>query len=200
MLRWFRFHNEALDDPRVQDLPGELFKFWVNLLCIASRNEGKLTALKFHLRQPEKKIQAQLSALHRLGLLDHEAGSYRPHNWDIRQYQSDSSTPRVKRFRERLKKRFSDVSEAAHETLGEALDETHQTQTHTQKQKKYRIPTSKDQGKVGCEALSRGEGLADPDPARAAAEREAFLALEDDDWPPPELDEPELDDLLPPAA
>jgi len=34
---WFRFYNDALDNPKVQLLPSDLFKTWVNLLCIASR-------------------------------------------------------------------------------------------------------------------------------------------------------------------
>ena len=45
MADWFRAYNEALDDPKVQRLPGELFKTWFNLLCVASRCGGSLPAL-----------------------------------------------------------------------------------------------------------------------------------------------------------
>ena len=42
MARWFRFYNEALDDPKVQKLPPALFKSWVNLLCLTARHDGTL--------------------------------------------------------------------------------------------------------------------------------------------------------------
>ena len=33
-MNWFRFYHGALHDPKVQSLRPELFKFWVNLLCL----------------------------------------------------------------------------------------------------------------------------------------------------------------------
>ena len=41
-MKWFRFYADALDDPKVQRLPPPIFKTWVNLLCLASKNEGNL--------------------------------------------------------------------------------------------------------------------------------------------------------------
>jgi hypothetical protein len=38
-MQWFRFYNEALDDPKIQKLDGETFKAWINLLCICARND-----------------------------------------------------------------------------------------------------------------------------------------------------------------
>ena len=45
-MKWFRFYHDAIDDPKVQRLPGDVFKFWVNLLCLASRSNerGVVTA------------------------------------------------------------------------------------------------------------------------------------------------------------
>jgi hypothetical protein len=103
MSRWFRFYDAALDDPKVQALPGELFKAWVNLLCIASKCDGKIVAsdVSFRLRMDSKKVVRTLTALAEAGLVDLIEGGYEPHNWRERQYKSDSSAERVKKFRER---------------------------------------------------------------------------------------------------
>ncbi len=194
MLPWFRYYVEDLDDPRVQALPAELFKFWVNLHCVASRHDGKLPskALAFHLRQDEQTIKDRLVELHEAGFLDRsKKGAYSPRNWSVRQYKSDSSTERVKRFRKRSRKRDRNASQGATETA----KETDQIQRQTQKQTENPDPSSRE--KVSYSALSRGEG-ADLDPARDAADREAFESIDDDDWPPAELND--NDSQLPPAA
>ena len=38
--QWLRLYDDVLDDPEVQRLPPDLFKHWVNLLCLA--NKGTL--------------------------------------------------------------------------------------------------------------------------------------------------------------
>lgn len=119
MSRWFRFYDAALDDPKVQRLPGDLFKTWVNLLCAASRNDGRLPELAdlaFMLRLPEDVAAAHLESLMDAGLLDDLDGEKSPHNWDARQFKSDVSTDRVKRFRKRSEKRDETVSETPSET------------------------------------------------------------------------------------
>lgn len=111
MSRWFRFHAEALNDPKVQRLDGETFKVWVNLLCLASANDGKLppvTDIAFALRMTEDGARTVLERLLNATLIDKLSGGadgwhYAPHGWAERQYKSDTSTDRVKRFRERSK-------------------------------------------------------------------------------------------------
>ncbi len=104
MALWFRFYTEALEDPKVQILPPEAFRYWVNCLCLASRNEGYLPplhAVSFAFHQSDEYTQNLLNLLSEKGLLDNKKGRLTPHNWFKRQYKSDSSTPRVKQFRER---------------------------------------------------------------------------------------------------
>lgn len=111
MSRWFRFYDCALDDPKVQKLPAELFKTWVNLLCVASRNDGILPALEdlaFMLRKDEETLARVLRELQRCGLIDESEQGLTPHNWSTRQYQSDNSAERVRKHREA--KRHSNVS------------------------------------------------------------------------------------------
>src|SRR4051812_13144243 len=104
MNRWFRLYDEVLDDPKVQRLPDRTFKTWINILCAASRNGGVVPPLKdlaFLLRRDEAKLFTEMAALSVAGLLDDADGKVTPHNWSGRQFQSDGSTERVKRFRER---------------------------------------------------------------------------------------------------
>jgi hypothetical protein len=115
MSRWFRMYDEVLDDPKVQRLSGDDFKAWVNLLCLASRNDGKLPCaedIAFALRIDAKKGAAVIGRLVSAGLLLAEDDCFSPNKWNDRQYKSDVSTSRVKRFRERSKT----VSETAPDT------------------------------------------------------------------------------------
>lgn len=107
MSRWFRLYADLLDDPKVQRLQPALFKTWVNLLCLASRNDGKLPCLldaAFSLRMEEQQLNDHLNTLVDFGLLDAEDEELRPHNWDNRQFKSDqdpTAADRQKRKRER---------------------------------------------------------------------------------------------------
>jgi len=110
-MQWFRFHHEALDDPKVQKLEPVLFKHWVNLLCIACRNDGKFPShadMAFALRIDEIGLESVLDRLLIAGLIGvHKGGangSYiAPNGWDKRQYKSDTSNERVKRYRQRYR-------------------------------------------------------------------------------------------------
>lgn len=104
-MQWFRFYGDAVNDPKVQSLTGEQFKFWVNLLCVASQNEGriKISDLPFILRETKANVQRLIGDLKATSLLvasnqssDHVA----PHQWNKRQYKSDTSAERTRRHRD----------------------------------------------------------------------------------------------------
>jgi hypothetical protein len=108
MSRWFRLHDEMLDDPKVQRLHPALFKVLINLWCVASRHDGRLPAhsdMSFALRMSEDETFRAVSKLVEAGLIDTDAttGEQRPHGWDARQFRSDVSTDRVRAHRERQK-------------------------------------------------------------------------------------------------
>jgi hypothetical protein len=91
---WFRFYSGVVDDPKAQMLTPEMFKHWVNVLCIAAQHDGELPAISvtsFTLRMSEAKVAAVLTKLHSLELLDKTEKSFKPHNWDRRQYKTDSA-------------------------------------------------------------------------------------------------------------
>lgn len=120
MNRWFRFYNEALEDPKVQRLSGPLFKFWVNVLCLASKHDGVLPPMEdiaFATRLPGGQASEMLESLSATGLIDETTEGLIPHNWQCRQFKSDVSTDRVKRFR----KRHGNVSETQPETAPEQI-------------------------------------------------------------------------------
>jgi len=116
---WFRFYFESLNDPKVQNLSASGFRLWVNALCLAGYNGGRIRNLKdfqFGLRFRRKKLaEKAIETLVSAGLFEVNGDGWVPHNWDERQYKSDTSTERVKRFR----KRFSNAPETLHETFSE---------------------------------------------------------------------------------
>ena len=117
-MAWLRLDEHIPENRKVQSLPPELFKMWVNLLCIAKATDGRLENLDqigFRLRLRWKTFLAGLESLSKSGLLDktHDAlgDVYSVHDWDDWQYKSDVSTGRVKRFRKRDMKRSAPFHE-----------------------------------------------------------------------------------------
>jgi hypothetical protein len=110
-LPWFRFYVDVLNNFKVQRLSGQAFKNWVNCLCLAAKGGGILPPLPeiaFALRMSESEAKAAIEELQAAGLLDQTEAGLMPHNWSEHQYQSDTSTPRTKKHRER--KRSGNVS------------------------------------------------------------------------------------------
>ena len=131
MNTWFRLYSELLDDPKIQKLPTDIFKEWINLLCLACKHDGFLPSIPdiaFAMRCSEPACIALLKVLKDEGLIDEKRGVMKPHNWDVRQYKSDSSTDRVKRFRKRSKT----ATETAHVT-DQTRTDTEQIQNRIEK-------------------------------------------------------------------
>jgi 5-methylcytosine-specific restriction endonuclease McrA len=102
MSRWLRLYDDTINDPKVLKLPEALRWHWIALLCIASKNGGALPGLDdiaIQLRVTTAKAIEILAKLTKSGLLDKTETGFAPHNWEGRQYISDSSAERVKRHR-----------------------------------------------------------------------------------------------------
>ncbi len=129
-MAWLRLYDTILDDPKIQMLSDRAFRMLVNLWCLAKRNGGKLTddlnSLAFSLRMPTGKVRDTMQALISAKLIDRIEHGYEPHEWNIHQYQSDVSTERVKRFRERSKKPDETVTETPPDTDSEPETESEQ--------------------------------------------------------------------------
>lgn len=127
LMKWFRFYHDAIDDPKVQRLPGDLFKFWVNVLCLASRSDERgvvkleLGEIAFALRLSDEATEAMASELVARNLLEETTSGLQIHNWDSRQFRSDNVTERVMKHRSKAESVPDDVSETLDETLHETL-------------------------------------------------------------------------------
>lgn len=112
--RWFRFYADAMRHPKVARLSDSQFRFWVELLSVAAENDGHIPCvddLKHVLKRRLDHVLRGLKDLIRAGLIDPLDDGYSPHGWMKRQYKSDVSTDRVKKFREKR-----NVSETAPDT------------------------------------------------------------------------------------
>lgn len=104
-MKWFRFYHDAIDDPKVQRLPGDLFKFWMNMLCLSSRSEERgmvkldLDAIAFATRTTDDEAEAMIAELVKRNLLDETVEGLAVHNWDSRQFKSDNVAERVQKHR-----------------------------------------------------------------------------------------------------
>jgi hypothetical protein len=140
-LTWFRFYTEALDDPKVQRLPDHLFKTWVNLLCVAAGNDGKIPSVEdiaFKLRISCHEAETRINDLILAGLIDILPDHVRePHNWAKRQFKSDNSTERVKKHRAKQDETPGNVTQETEcnvsETVTVTPPEQSRTETETEK-------------------------------------------------------------------
>jgi hypothetical protein len=125
LSRWFRVYEDLVDDPKVQRLSPELFKALVNLWCLAARGDGNLPSvddIAFSLRMKPPKVNNILGELRLAGLLDEDETGWTPHNWKERQFKSDISSERVRRYRE------------GKSNSSETFQQRAQSQTQTQNQ------------------------------------------------------------------
>ena len=118
---WLRFYVRTLNNPKAQRLPGNAFKGWVNLLCLAKETNGALPPVDdvaFRLRLSKSKTEALLNTLRINGLIDEN----RMHDWDEMQHASDSSTERVRQYRERAKEPTRNVPSNVSVTVQSRVD------------------------------------------------------------------------------
>jgi hypothetical protein len=140
MSRWFRFYDDAVNDPKLLRLPDDLYRAWTILLCFASKNEGTLPPaddIALALRIKPAKVCEWITKLVRASLIDQNGNSFTPHNWNGRQYKSDSSNERVKRHREKKCNVTSTVTVTAPET--EQIQTTEHSRPEARDEKQIRV-------------------------------------------------------------
>lgn len=117
--RWWRAYSRARHDAKLLKLTDRQFRWWFNLVCVASENGGTLPPhadLSAEFRVSGKTTTEMLDALIAAGLFEHTDEGIRPHNWNTLQYVSDSSSNRVKQFRERRRNVSETPSESEADT------------------------------------------------------------------------------------
>lgn len=156
VMKWFRFYHDALDDPKVQRLPGDTFKFWINMLCLASQSDERglvmmdVEEIAFATRLDDEEAARLLADLIKRQLIEETAEGYQIHNWDKRQFKSDDVTGRVSKHRN--SKKIDSGNDT--ETLGVTLhgdDETlhpsviTDTESETESDTQQKRPSALDQ-------------------------------------------------------
>jgi hypothetical protein len=125
-MDWFRFYNETIDDPKMRKLDDKSFRIFVFLLCLASESKerGKIFEpdedIIWRLRIKEKDYRKAISILESLDIISYENNVLIINKWEKRQFESDGSTERVKRFRERKR----NVAETPPDTDTEQIQNT----------------------------------------------------------------------------
>lgn len=145
MNTWFRFYHDVTNDPKVQELPPRLFKAWVNVLCLTCRHGNAVPSIKdiaFGLRVSKRAATAIIDELITAGLIEETPEGFQPHNWLDRQFKSDSSTERVKRFREQQRNVSETVTGTGPDTETDTETEADQKQNRTE-QKTPVVPKPK---------------------------------------------------------
>jgi hypothetical protein len=130
-LPWFRLYSEAVDDAKLRLLAFEDRWHFVAILCckasgLLDERDAELTRRKLQVKLglDARELGEVARRLSEVGLID--VGTFQPIAWNERQFQSDSSTDRVRAYRERTK-RTRNVSVTAQET---------DTDTDTEEKKK----------------------------------------------------------------
>lgn len=105
---WFRVHADGpasiTRNRKIQSLPSALFKWVVNLWAFACRNNGCLPPFEdiaFELHVKVTRVSSVVTELVSKRFIDEIDGCYVMHDWSDHQFESDSSTERVRQFRER---------------------------------------------------------------------------------------------------
>lgn len=134
---WFRMYCEFATDPKVQSMSEAMQRRLTMLFCL--QGKGELTKLSmdeiaFALRIDRETLHETLQLFQDKGFTDENGHLI---NWDRRQYRSDNSTDRVKKYRAKTKgnndetkvKRFSNAEETSPDT------ETDSDKKKTEKEK-----------------------------------------------------------------
>ena len=114
-MPWFRLYSETVSDPKIQTLDLSSKWMWITCLCIASASKergalrfGDVTVTFQDLSQiagvtSQEGERAVKNLLERGMLNQGDDGVLRVTNWDKRQYPSDSSAERTRKYREKKK-------------------------------------------------------------------------------------------------
>jgi hypothetical protein len=174
MSRWWRAYSEAMDDPKLMNLPPEVFRAWFVFLCISSKNSGKIpkNSVKFSLRCSENKTEKIVAILLHSGLIETlDDNNYQPHNWKERQYDSDCSSERVRRHR----KKQHNGGETFHETPNETFRKRPQiTDTDTEAERKKETRASGALGACASDGFQPSSGKSVTPPGWPSDFREQF--------------------------
>ena len=130
-MKWFRMYSEFANDPKVQSMSEPMQRRLVMLLCLRSCDVLETLQpddIAFHLRITPEDLLDTHAMFVRKGFIDTDWNIL---NWDKRQYVSDTSTYRTRKYRERQR----NVTGTSQERCCDGLDTDTDTDTDTEKNK-----------------------------------------------------------------
>ena len=122
---WFRHYNDAHHNLKLRNLPEhtQLFYWWICELHSRNAFETKSDPeIAWLLHVDETRVRDELAALKKARLLTKDG---RIKGWQERQFESDTSTPRVQKHRAKQQKKQE--RETDNRNVSETLHETHQS-------------------------------------------------------------------------
>lgn len=193
-MEWLRMYHEARADKKLASLNDAQFRVWFNLLLYAGEQEvrgtvpmpdDELLALEVAVADTDL-LHATLDRLVRLRILSPVDGGFAFCQWKKRQPNSDSSTERVRKHRERKRNGDETVTETVTKrsgnggvTVGNALEQNREEQSRGEQ---------RDTTGAGAQEAPPSAGATPPDqPDDDKPKR---------DKPPPSQDAAALADLL----
>jgi hypothetical protein len=152
---WFRLYSEFSDDPKVQMMSEALQRRLVMLFCSRCKDETlHETERAFHWRISDEELTKTKAAFIEKGFIDEDWNLL---NWNRRQFLSDSSTDRVRRFRQTKKQ-----DETLHETVipvTVTAPEQNRTETEQIQNRPEDTPGNQSPDSVDTRCLSESVGI-----------------------------------------
>ena len=131
--QWLRLYSEFAHDPKIQRMSEALQRRFIMLLCIRCSNDGVTLHdddVTFQLRISNEEWAETKAVFIEKNLIDE---SNNPVAWDRRQFASDSSAPRVAKYRAKKK-------EPCNVTVTPQIQNRTDTDTEQKEQKTSRAP------------------------------------------------------------
>lgn len=118
-MKWFRMYGEMTDDPKIGVLTDAEFRTWVELLCLACREEklGLTSATKDNINwllRRDVTVTVDVLIERKLVTLNSE-GFIKITRWEERQMSSDTSAARMRKLREKTKRDVTSLKSDAPE-------------------------------------------------------------------------------------
>lgn len=140
---WFRLYSEFAHDPKIQMLPEAMQRRYVMLMCLRCSETLETlheTEIAFQLRLSEAELIETKNLFISKNFIDKQWNLL---NWDKRQFVSDSSTMRVRKYRDK-KKQPSNADETLQKQSSNAIDTDTDTESNKKKENKRGSRLSQD--------------------------------------------------------
>jgi hypothetical protein len=108
-MKWFRFYDEFMDDPKIAMMNDSDQLLWVKALCLANSSSKRGTILLsdteicWKLRINLEQWQSAIDKFRAKGMIEHQDGGYLISKWGKRQFLSDDVTARTSAHKEKKK-------------------------------------------------------------------------------------------------